>query len=149
MKHYIYIWNNYVYNSRQDAQRDGAITVREIVVPDMLTDQQQRDSFITNYFNSYALAVGDAGEVFADDRARIGFELVKFKPFTVSAEVLEWNTYTTTIYAETSAEATARVKTEGIVSFEKSDVEHGTSSYDGTPIEDNQRAERLVEGEIG
>lgn len=148
VKHYIYTWNKDNYASRQDAQRDGAITVREIVVPDHLINEH-REHFISTYFNTYVLAVRDAGDVFAGDRARIGFELVKFKPFTVSAEVLEWNTYTTTVYAETSAEATARVKTEGIVSFEKSDVEHGTTGYDGTPIEDNQRAERLVEGEIG
>ena len=148
-KYYIYTWNKDNYADRHEAQRDGAVKVREIFVPDVLTDQQRRDDVISNYFNTYVSALRDAGEVFAGDKSRIGFEIVKFKPFTVSAEVLEWNTYTTTIYAETSAEATARVKTEGIVSFEKSDVEHGTSGYDGTTIEDTQRAERLVEGEIG
>lgn len=149
MKHYIYTWNKDNYTNRQDAQRDGAITVREIVMPDHLINHQEKSDFIAIYFNTYVLAIHDAGYVFAGDRSRIGYELVKFKPFTVEAEVLEWNTYTTTIYAETSAEATARVKTEGIVSFEKSDVECGTTGYDGTPIEDNQRAERLVAGEIG
>ncbi|QZI91909.1 hypothetical protein SIPHO067v1_p0003 [Vibrio phage 51E28.1] len=149
VKHYIYTWNKDNYASRQDAQRDGAITVREIVMPDRLINHHEKSEFIATYFNTYVLALGDAGDVFAGDKARIGYELVTFKPFMVEAEVLEWNTYTTTVYAETSAEATAKVKAEGIISFEKSDVECGTTGYDGTPIEDNQRAERLVEGEIG
>ncbi|CAM0035965.1 hypothetical protein VPHK120G1_0023 [Vibrio phage K120 g1] len=147
VKHVIYIWNKENYTNRQDAQRDGAIETHEIVVPHEY--QNAESLFVNHHLNAYKSALKLSGRVLADDEDVLDFELVKLKPFTVSAEVLEWNTYTTTVYAEKSAEATARVKTVGIVSFEKSDVECGTSGYDGTPIEDNQRAERLVEGEIG
>lgn len=147
VKHYIYIWNKENYVDRHEAQRDGAIETHEIVVPHEY--QNAESLFVNHHLNAYKSALKLSGRVLTDDEDVLGFELVKLKPFTVSAEVLEWNTYTTTIYAEKSAEATARIKTEGIDSFEQTDVECGTSGYDGTPIEDNQRAERLVEGEIG
>lgn len=147
VKHYIYIWNKENYTNRQDAQRDGAIETHEIVVPHEY--QNAESLFVNHHLNAYKSALKLSGRVLTDDEDVLGFELVKLKPFTVSAEVLEWNTYTTTIYAEKSAEATARVKTGGIIGLPIDDVEHGTSSYDGTPIEDNQRAERLVGGEIG
>lgn len=143
IKHYIYIWDNNNYNSRREAEESGAVNKREIVVPDNIHGQEVIHRFIVDSFNAYVLAVKDAGKVLANDDQILGFELVKLKPFPVSAELLEWNRYTVTAYAETAVEAVALVKKNGVVTFKADDVETGSTDFNGEIGDDHQRFERL------
>ncbi|CAM0091176.1 hypothetical protein SIPHO059v1_p0088 [Vibrio phage 264E42.1] len=143
IKHYIYIWDDSNYNNRREAEESGAVNKHEIVVPDDIHGQEAIQRFITDAFNTYVWAVKHAGKVLANDDRILGFELVKLKPFPVSAELLEWNRYTVTAYAETAVEAVALVKRNGVVTFKTDDVETGSTEFNGEVGDDHQRFERL------
>lgn len=131
IKHYIYTWDKDKYVNRTQAQVADALTKREIVLPDRLINRQEKQAYVRDFFNSYVLALNDSGTVFVGDSSRIGYELVRLEPHSVSAEVLEWNRYTVTIYAEDAASALAQAKEDGVVSCSPDDVESGIRGYEG------------------
>lgn len=140
-------WRTDNYQSREEALADGAITEHEIDITGHTVETIEE--YLGEYFSIYQSGLSASSERLTAETASVDCELVQLKPFTVEAEVLEWNRYTVTVFAESGAQAVALVKAEGAVTFSSSDVESGVTGFDGSVGDDNQRGERLVEGQIG
>lgn len=121
----IVIWNQEDYPNREAAERDGAVT--EKVIPNELTAWQRRE-YIDAFVNG---AVAASKRLKGEDV--IQYEEVELSNFVVTVEVLEWNTYTYNITAEDSDEACFKALAEN-VSMSHTDVEYGTSGYEGKDV---------------
>lgn len=117
----IVVWDTDNYLSRQAADADGA--VYEHVIPEFIGAQNIQD-----YIDAFVCGLCAAGERLKANNQVLQYEVVEFKPFTVSGRVLEWNAYTATVWAEDSHKAEQQANEDGILSYSSKNVEWGVDS---------------------
>lgn len=65
-------------------------------------------------------------------------EIVHWKKYAVSAEVLEWTRYTVDVWAHSEEAANQQVKDKGILNFDVQDVAYGSAFCDSDETTDDR-----------
>lgn len=121
IKRILVVWNDENYSNRQEAEEDGAVS--EFEIPSHY-DAGQRLAFV----EGVTAALRASGERLANNTRALAFEEIVLKPYTATARVLEWNDYTTTVWAESDTKAYENVKNAGITAYVHDDVSWGVES---------------------
>lgn len=131
----IVIWNTEDYASREAAEADKA--THEHIIKSCIASHN-----VPNFIDAYAWGLTDACSKLLGNPDALQYEVVELHTYNVKAQVLEWNTYTVPILAESEEEALLLATENSVVSFNHADVEWGTEGYAGDDV--SQKDERIL-----